>query len=49
LENQEYYNMIYGLRIIWIDQQLKSGKNLEELLGARVATYAQRVPQPAGV
>ena len=47
MENQAYFNMIYGKRIIWIDQQLKSGKSLEEILGARVKMYEQQIPQSA--
>jgi len=47
MESQAYFNMIYGKRIIWINQQLKSGKSLEELLGVRVKMYEQSVPHPA--
>ena len=45
MENFEYFNMVYGQRIKWIDQQLKSGKSLEDLLDARIKTYQQRVPR----
>lgn len=38
----DYYKMVYGQRIIWLDQQLKSGKSLEELLDTRVKAYQQR-------
>lgn len=46
MESQAYFNMIYGKRIIWIDRQLKSGKSLEDLLGARVKMYEQSVKHP---
>jgi len=44
MENQDYSNLVYGERIKWIDQQLKSGKTLDELLDTQVRTYQQRVP-----
>lgn len=43
MENLDYTNLVYGERIKWIAQQLKSGKSLEELLDTRVRTYQQRV------
>jgi len=40
----EYHNLLYPERIKWIDQQLKGGKNLKELLDTKVRTYQLRAP-----
>jgi hypothetical protein len=45
MENKDYTELVYGERIKWIDQQLKSGKTLDELLDTRVREYQQRVPR----
>lgn len=43
MEKQAHLNLLYPQRIQWIDQQLKSGKELGEILQVQVKPYQQIV------